>query len=247
MRWVILFLLIGCNLWAKENLSSQVRGYLKVSNYQEARRLVQEKIQQQPDIASHYVLLSQIYREEGKYSNAYRVILQAYQDFPQNPWVAKELADVYRGLGVYRRALGLYEKFLPEIGEKQKPSWYYGMGVCYFELEDYSKAERFLERSLKGNLSFWGLYYLGRTYRAQARPSRALWAFERAELQLRFQPDWATNLLYYQWGTALIEYALQVKATNQPMARQIFTNILQDRRFSDRRVRERVEFWVKRL
>ncbi|URA11298.1 tetratricopeptide repeat protein [Thermospira aquatica] len=238
MRWKIFFFLMVCQVcqvWAKESLSSQVRELLKVSNYQEARRLVQEKIQKQPDIASHYILLSQIYREEGKYSNAYFVALQAYRDFPQNPWVAKELADVYRGLGVYRKALGIYEKFLPEVDEKQRPLWYYGMGVCYFEIEDYP------------GLLFWGLYYLGRTYLAQAKSPLALWAFERAELELRFQPDWATNLLYYQWGVALIEYALQVKTTNQQAAKQMFVTMLKDKRFTDRRVRERVEFWEKRL
>lgn len=246
-KTLLWYLLLPSLLWAKDTLSSEVRKLLKVSNYQQAREMVQMAIQKEPDISSHYILLCQIYQEEGRYSNAYRVIREAYSYFPENPWVAKELADVYRQMGEYKKALALYRQGLPAVEEKYQDLWYYGMGVCYFELEDYEKAILFLEKATRGKISFWSLYYLGRSYRAKGFLKKALWAFERSELQLFLQPEWAKNLLYYEWGIALVEFGIAVKQTNTTAARAIFTSLLEDKRFSDRRVKERAEFWVKRL
>ncbi|MFN4216584.1 MAG: tetratricopeptide repeat protein [Brevinematales bacterium] len=241
------YLLLPSLLWTKDSLTSEVKKLLKVSNYQQAREVVQMAIQREPDISSHYILLSQIYQEERLYSNAYRVISKAYNYFPENPWVAKELADVYRQMGEYKKALDLYRQWLPTIEEKYRNLWYYGMGVCYFELENYEKAILFLEQSTRGKISFWALYYLGRSYRAKGYLQKALWAFERSELQLFLQPEWAKPLLYYEWGITMVEFGITVKQTNTIAAKTIFVSLLEDKRFSDRRVKERAEFWVKRL
>jgi tetratricopeptide (TPR) repeat protein len=242
----ILFLIITLAL-GKEQLSTVVHRLLAQSNYQEARLLLEEHLRKNPDRSDYYILLSEVWCAEGKYSNAFRVIVKAYEYFPSNPYVAKELADVYRSLGEYKKALALYRQGLPEIPEKHKPLWYYGMGVCYYELSEYDKALRFLQEALKGKIAFWPLYYLGKTYLEQERFDEACWAFERAELQLHFQATWATNLFYYAWGTARLEQALRIRATNTLVARSTFEALLHDNRFSDRRIRERVEFWLKRL
>ncbi|MCX7883003.1 MAG: tetratricopeptide repeat protein [Brevinematales bacterium] len=249
MKAHLFFWFVGLPLlvWAEDTLSQKVEKLLQTSNYQQARDLVERALQKEPDISSHYILLSRIYREEGRYSNAYRVIKEAYGYFPKNPWVAKEFADVYRNLGEYRKALTLYREGLPEIEERYHTLWYYGMGVCYFELGEHDRAILFLEKSLGRKISFWSLYYLGRAYRAKGLFSRAIWAFERSELQLFLQPEWAKPLLYTEWGTTLIEFGLAIKQTNTEAARALFSFLLQDKRFSQRHVRERAEFWLKRL
>jgi len=234
-------------MWGREDITTQVERLLKTSNYQEARLLVTEAIKKSPDISSHYILLSRCYREEGRYSNALQVIARAYSFFPHNPWVAKEFADVSRSMGMYSRALSLYREGINEVEPSYRHLWYYGMGVCYLELGESHKAIHFLEQAIRGKLAFWSLYYLGRAYRAQNLLHRAIWAFERSELQLFGQPAWATNLLYYEWGTTLVELGIAIKTTNTEAARTLFSSLVQDSRFTDRRVRERAEFWLKRL
>lgn len=247
-KWKIgMFFLMIPLVWGKDSLTSSVFTLLRQSNYQKAIQLVEEAIKQEPDIANHYLLLSEVYRHQGRYSNALATVRKAYQEFPSNPWVMKELADVYRGLGEYRKALALYQKGLLDVSESQKKSWFYGMGVCYYELEEYEKAEKLFEAAIRGNLSFWALYYLGKTCRRQKRYQKAIWAFERSELQLSFQPSWASNTLYYEWGSSWVEWGIVIKATNTLLAKEMFERIAQDKRFADRRVQERVAFWLRRL
>jgi len=105
-----------------------------------------------------------------------------------NPLVKKKNAPwpVYHFAGiafVQKGDYGLALSFLEEARKQGsvEPETFHAISICYFNMEEYDKAEEFSKISLDKNPQFFkGWLHLGGLYRSQAKLNEALKCFQKA-------------------------------------------------------------------
>ncbi len=124
-----------------------------------------ENVESQPDsVASErYVLLAQLYAQEGQNEEAVTLLEQAREQLPENADVEAELLNAYARSGDTERAMTYYEQAIER--EPQNETYRYNYGSMLLNADRYDEAIEQLERAVELDPSYANAQYnLGAAY-----------------------------------------------------------------------------------
>ncbi|MEO6683059.1 MAG: tetratricopeptide repeat protein [Ginsengibacter sp.] len=165
-----------------------------------------------PQFALAYLAKAKVSIQMSRMYDAGQNFLKAYELDPGNPEVIQELTIFYFNNRQYQKCIEFAEKCVGcELTERM-------LGMSYYELEDYGKAEKFLKIALKKNEhDAEASYTLGRTYLELENGKSALEFYQKAvtSAPTRFNWLYELGLLYYnskEYKNALTYFDKAAKA-----------------------------------
>ena len=144
--------------------------------------------------------LTEAYIENGKANLAMRAIGKAYQNFskayeldPKNNDVINQLATLSFNNRQFQKAIDLAQKCVNFENASRI------LGMSYYNLEDYGKAEKYLKDALRENgQDAYAAYTLGQTYLELENEKNAVVQFQKAiELEPKSQWMYELGLICY--------------------------------------------------
>lgn len=138
---------------------------------------------------------TEAYIENGKADLAMRNISKAYQDFskayeldPKNNEVTNQLATLSFNNHQFQKAIELVQKCVNCDNASRI------LGMSYYNLEDYGKAEKYLKEAMaKNTQDAYAAYTLGKTYLELEDEKSAIVQFQKA-IELEPQSQWMYEL-----------------------------------------------------
>lgn len=98
------------------------------------------------------------------YKGAELLLKTLADDYPDNPQIMMDLGDVLRINGNNEEAIEYYKKALDNLKGNSDSKWiiYYAMGMCYEQLDEMKRAEKYLSQALAlGQGHYYVQNYLG--------------------------------------------------------------------------------------
>lgn len=162
------------------------------------------------DYAEAYIENGKVNLEMRKIFDAQKNFTRAYELQPSNPEVIKQMTDLYFNNRQFQKAIELAQKCsaCPDVDRT--------LGMCYYQTENYGKAQSYLQKALaKNDKDAEAAYSLGRTFleleneknaipqyqKAIALdPSRNVWMYELGLIYYS-QEDYKNALKYFNQAT----------------------------------------------
>lgn len=141
------------------------------------------------------------YVENGKVNLAMRKIYDAQKNFekayelaPSNPELIKEMAELYFNNRQFQKAMEFAQKCntCPDVDRI--------FGMCYYQTEDYGKAQTYLQKAVaKNDKDAESAYTLGRTYLELENEKAAISQYQNAVTLDPSRNSWMYELgmIYY--------------------------------------------------
>ncbi|OHD08401.1 MAG: hypothetical protein A2086_08665 [Spirochaetes bacterium GWD1_27_9] len=118
--------------------------FFSAGRYQDSLKVLDDEKKNFPDRINIYVIMAWDYRELKNFTAMESVSLEGLKIQPTDARILKNLAEAYHFQKKYSDAVVAFEKYI-----KYKFSWndpylpfaYYYIGVCYYYLRNYRKAD----------------------------------------------------------------------------------------------------------
>jgi CHAT domain-containing protein/Tfp pilus assembly protein PilF len=145
-------------------------------------------------------------QQEGDFETALARLNEAareWRSLSQRPEEARTLSNMgllYRQTGDYQRAIGLYDRALRQLSERDalpRARVFNNLGFCYQSVGEYDRARRYFERALEIEISIpagardalRARLNLGRNFISEQRPDRALPVLQRTLADAKSEDD----------------------------------------------------------
>jgi tetratricopeptide (TPR) repeat protein len=197
--FAIFSLLFSCFLFAQNKDSAQYY-YKKGLEEKDARlyamagKSFDKAITFDPNFAEAYIENGNVNMEMRRVDASLGNFTKAYQLQPSNGDLIKKLAELYFNNRQFQKAIDMSQKC------NDCPEAFHIMGMSYYNLEDYAKAESLLLKAInKDDKDADAAYTLGRTYLELENEKKAISQYQRA---IAIEPDKNTwiyelGLIYY--------------------------------------------------
>lgn len=171
--------------WGQEKFSSKL--------YNAASKDFEKAIALNPSYADAYIANGKVNLEMNRMYQAGEAFNKAYELEPQNKEVIKALMTLHYNSRQNQKAIDMANKCDCEESDRI-------IGMSYYRLEDYGKAESFLMKALKKNENDGeAAYTLGLTYMELEKDKDAITYFQKAVTASPEKSNWQyeLGLLYY--------------------------------------------------
>jgi arylsulfatase A-like enzyme/predicted Zn-dependent protease len=138
------------------NQLSEARELGLKGNFEQAERLVEQIIQDDPDVIDAYFTLGNLYFKEGKFEKALESFFKALEKKPDDAFTAINIANSYISMGDFNEA----ETFLLDIIEALPPDSqiHFILGNINYFQKEYEEALKNYEKCLELNPSSASAY-----------------------------------------------------------------------------------------
>ena len=175
-----------------------------------AEKNFNKSIEFRQDYVEAYIENGKVNLEMRKIFDAQKNFTKAYELQPSNPEVVKQMTELYFNNRQFQKAMEFAQKCssCPDVDRI--------LGMCYYQTEDYGKAQTFLQKAVaKNDKDAEAAYTLGRTFLELENeksaipqyqkaitldPSRNAWMYELGLIYYS-QEDYKNALKYFNQAT----------------------------------------------
>jgi len=123
----------------------RARAFAEEGKHLHATQVYKRLISEEPTLPKAYLELTSIYEELENYPAAEKLLLEAWERCGQLSEIVYRLGNLHLRSGQYERAISYYNA----LEGSKLPHVHYNLGIAYFCLGNFPKAEKHLHLTLK--------------------------------------------------------------------------------------------------
>ena len=149
-----------------------IRLYITNRRYEEAEKLIQERMQQYPDDSTLLEQLAELYQKQNDYPKALELYEKAIKRNPNNTNLRKKLGTLYAEAGKTSQAVAEWQKLV--TGSPNRPDRHQQLGTIYLSHKMYPEAIAAYQEAIRLNPQDSYLYtQLAAAYKIQGKIQEA--------------------------------------------------------------------------